>query len=350
MVKLPSVAISTVAEADPTAPSPVSVNVSKLPFKYMSTHVPGMTAMLHVETGIADTFQAAFPQTSFALTLGILDQFIAYGESKKGLWSEPRKHVDLITDNSEPRSQNVTEDPFIPRVCSCSPVVIPSPPYTNVVGLTHLHVTKEHVGFDPFSSIEEDPIEDPEDYWPPVCVWLDPKNHFDITLDNAQSVHGHAKECIPMSMVMHEKGAETRYIAKWFHGYSDSKQDSLILGAAFCMGEAAVWWDRFRQLAFDRGQYLAEITFMDGDPLLEDTLNMFTHFVHMESQQMEIMVDFQGFKHGNCFTIFDCHRYTKYEGAPVGSAPGDGGETLVGYHVGTHICSPLCSNLHLPDL
>ncbi|KAF8575934.1 hypothetical protein K439DRAFT_1623211 [Ramaria rubella] len=124
--------------------------------------------------------------------------------------------------------------------------------------------------------------------------------------------------------------------------HPDSRQDTCALHEVLLIGEAAVWWDMFRQLTVDCRQYIADIVFVDGyiwqdttgggsfwyaqpeltdgkpvkvsyplgdgveQGFLEQSFNAFTHFVHSETTGMEVLMDFQGFKSGTRFTVFDC--------------------------------------------
>ncbi|KAF8577524.1 hypothetical protein K439DRAFT_1622024 [Ramaria rubella] len=183
-------AVSQLAD---TLPTP-AVDISKLPFKYVSSHVCGMEAMLDVEIGIPEAFHWAFPSTLFVHStfykvqvlyrqskkLGVLNQFAAYGETEQGLWSELRKRVEIMV------AHNVTPALGVGATPTGSLTHLPEEGglpllYTNITTLTKLHVTKECVGFHPFGDHEEGPIEDADGYRPDVTVWLDPQNQFDVT-------------------------------------------------------------------------------------------------------------------------------------------------------------------------
>ncbi|KAF8576617.1 hypothetical protein K439DRAFT_1622731 [Ramaria rubella] len=242
------------------------VDLSKLPFRYVCTHVPGMEIMLNVENGIADAFHEAFPVTTYiqstfykvqglyrqAHELGILAKYIAYGQSVQGLWSEMHKEVE--SDVVVP--QTMPDDAPLPL-----PGHSPSPSrntllYTNVMTPTSLRVTKEWVGFHPFGGLDDDPIKDfPEDN-PQVCVWLPRSSQaIHILVDSADQVIGHVKDCV--KLVAHKDDTTVIYVAKRFHGHPNFRQDALILAEALRMGEAALRWDHFVHLASDYSVHVA---------------------------------------------------------------------------------------------
>ncbi|KAF8573636.1 hypothetical protein K439DRAFT_1624937 [Ramaria rubella] len=267
-----------------------------------------------------------------------------------------------------------------------------------------LQALKEQVGFHPFGPSEDDPIESEDDHRPPVCVWLAPNSTFDIRIEGSQKLFGREKECI--RLVSLEGFTEVTYMGKHFHAHSDLHQDSLVVGEALRMGEAAAWWDRFSRMAFNYGERLASvyhmsalwdpcdnscpwmvtISFVEGyiwqaatahklcwyaqeevtdgtsteftyplphrDPSgsFEDTLNAFTHFVYTETKCTEIFVDFQG-------TLSECHSlrrraFTKcdQDSSVILDDNGgawDHGKSHLDYYSGTHICGHMCMRLHL---
>ncbi|KAF8579586.1 hypothetical protein K439DRAFT_1620418 [Ramaria rubella] len=327
-----------------TLPTP-AVDVSKLPFKYVSSHIHGMEAMLDVEIGILEAFHQAFPSTLFmhsmfykvqalyrqSKKLGLLNQFAAYGKTEQGLC--------ICFEHDGQRSDNVTPALAVGTTPMGSLTHLPEEGglpllYTNITTLTKLHATKECVRFHPFEDHEEDPIEDADGYQPDVTVWLDPQNHFDVTVDVIGKVVGQAKDCIPagipVSWTIDADGPDSWWPENMAVIHEDMKQDALVLGEALCIGEAQVWWQRLMSVAFDHGHYIAEVGIADGYmwqdtapgglfwyaqedlgqedhkavlyPLgttgdltpLEETLNAFTHFAFIETGGAEAFVDFQG--------------------------------------------------------
>ncbi|KAF8587618.1 hypothetical protein K439DRAFT_1614171 [Ramaria rubella] len=320
-----------------------------------------MDAMLHVEHGIPEAFREAFPGMTFvrstfykvrgiyhhAQVLDILHEYIAHGESERGLWSEMRKRVDeLLEDDAV--TVAATEDKASPHEDGMLEMPVSrdvTDQYMGDITQQTVQAMKECVGFHPFGCQDKDPIEDSDGYRPSVCMWMTPGSTFTLTMESTGKVVGRKKDC--MRWVSQEGLTEVPYIGKHFHGHVDSKQDGLIIEEALRIGEAAVWWDRFASLAFDYGVRLPTVTFVQGyvwrdtspkglcwyaqDELtegiirevtyplgipgdllsLEDTLNAFTHFGYTETKGREIFVDFQGFQHGNVLTVFDCTRNTE---------------------------------------
>ncbi|KAF8575248.1 hypothetical protein K439DRAFT_1623737 [Ramaria rubella] len=362
-----------------TKPLATGAPVNKLPFKYVCTH---------------------------AHDLGVLEKLIAYGETDKGLWLEMRKHVETLPDHGV---DSVELSQGVPGAASTPPMALEctgmkDDMYMNVTELTIVHAMKERVGFHPFAGLDDDPIEDFDNYRPGVCVWLDPSSHFDITVDSATMFIGR------WQLVANEHGTLVKYTAKQFHAHGNSKQDAMVLAEALHLGETAVWWDCFHQLAFDCSQYLANVRFVEGyvwrdtepgrlywytqDELqdgsvieityllgattgldfVEDTLNAFTHFVCVETGHKEIMIDFQGetfpalnvmhadmdhcpqaSTHTKCVRGWNLPRCVlTVNGSSMGGGSGselhDGGHSALEYYLGTHLCGSFCELLHLHEL
>ncbi|KAF8581707.1 hypothetical protein K439DRAFT_1618836 [Ramaria rubella] len=407
------------------------LDISKLPFKYVCTHVAGMDAMIHVEHGIQD----AFPGTTFvhltfykvctvyqqARELQILDQYVAYGESEEGLWTKMYKRVEDLLEGESLHTwlQSWTDDTMTRQwdrgvhVPTNVPQVVVSPPAgpqdasqpeACATPPQSLQALKEWVGFHPFGPSEDDPIESEDEHWPPVCVWLAPNSTFDIRIEESQKLFGCEKECI--HLVSLEGFTEVTYMGKHFHVHSDLHQDSLVVGEALRMGEAAAWWDWFACMAFDYGERLSSayhmsalwdpcddscpwmvaISFVEGyiwwaatahelcwytqeevtdgtstefmyplphrDPSggFEDTLNAFTHFVYTEMKRTEIFVDFRGTP-SECHSLHRC-AFTKCDQDSSvmlddNGGAWDRGKSHLDYYSSTHICGHMCMRLHL---